>query len=134
MSERNETTQAQQEKTRKSGWKQCTSAEARRALADWRKSGLPLATFARKHAIRENRLRWWRGRLGGATSAAAAKPPQREQRLVPAVLAAPLLSLSTAAVAIRVPGGAVLEISDVRAVPPEWVGILLAAAAKASSR
>lgn len=132
MTERNETTQAQAEATKKSGWKQWTPAEARRALAAWRKSGLPLATFARERGIGAEKLRWWRNRLDGTVSVAAAKPPPRKPRLVPAVVTAPLLSLNTAAVAIRVPGGPVLEIADVRAVPPEWVGILLSASAKAS--
>lgn len=131
MTERNETTQEQTEAARKSGWKQWTPTQARRALAAWRKSGLPLATFARQRGIGAKRLRWWKSRLGGAVSAAAAKPP-RKPRLVPAVVTAPLLQLSRAPVAIRMPGGPTLEIADVRAVPPEWVGILLSAAAKAS--
>jgi hypothetical protein len=29
----------------------------------WRKSGLPLATFARQHGLGETRVRWWRNRL-----------------------------------------------------------------------
>lgn len=132
MTERNETTQEAAEPKKKNGWKQWTPAEARRELSAWRKSGLPLATFARSRGIGAKRLRWWKSRLGGAVSAAAAKPPQRKPRLIPAVATAPLLQLSTVAVSIRVPGGPVLEISDVRAVPPEWVGILLTAAAKAS--
>lgn len=132
MSERNEIAQTQAVETAKRGWKQWTPAEARRTLKAWRKSGLPLATFARERGIGAKRLRWWRIRLGSAVSAAAAKPPPRKPRLLPAVMTAPLLQLTTAAVAIRVPGGPVLEIADVRAVPPEWVGILMAAAAKAS--
>ncbi len=130
MSERKETTQAGIQTTR-GGWKQWTPAEARRALSAWRKSGLPLATFARERGIGAERLRWWRNRLGAGSGLAAAKPPP-EPRLVPAVLSAPLLSLSTAAVAIRLPGGPVLEIADVREVPPEWVGVLMAALSKAS--
>jgi len=100
-------------------------------LAAWQKSGLPLATFARERGLGAKKLSWWRSRLGGAVSAVAAKPP-RKPRFVPAVVTAPLFSLSTAAVAIRVQGNVVLEIADVRAVPPEWVGVLMSAAAKAS--
>lgn len=132
MTERNETAQGAAAATKKSGWKQWTRAEARRALTAWRKSGLPVATFARSRAISVNRLRWWNSRLGGAVSAAAAKPPPRKPRLVPAVVTGPLLSLGTAAVTLRVPGGAVLEIADARVVPPEWVGVLMATVAKAS--
>lgn len=128
MTERNETTQAK----KRGGWKQWTPAEARRALAAWQKSGLSLTTFARERGLGAKKLNWWRSRLGGAVSAAAATPPPRKARFVPAVVTAPLFSLSTAAVAIRVQGNVVLEIADARAVPPEWVGILMAAAAKAS--
>jgi hypothetical protein len=130
MSERNATTTPGK---RKSGWKQWTPTEAQRALAAWRKSGLPLATFARERGIGAQRLHWWQKRLEGVVLPSAAKPRQQQSSsFVPAVITAPLLSLGPAAVSVRLPGGGVLEIADVRAVPSEWVGSLLAAAARAS--
>jgi transposase-like protein len=41
-----------------------TTQEARRVLAAVRDSGLSLAAFAREHDLRQQRLSWWRKRLG----------------------------------------------------------------------
>jgi hypothetical protein len=126
MSKRNHAAQA-----KKHGWKQWTPAKARRTLAAWRRSGLPLATYARRHGFGAERLRWWRNRLGGEAEAeVGAKTREAPPRFVPAVVTAPLVALSGAAVSIRIPGGTVLEIADVRAVPPDWVVELLAAASR----
>ena len=46
------------------GWKQWSEEKARGELVAWRKSGEPLAVFARRRGYNEQRLRWWRGRLG----------------------------------------------------------------------
>lgn len=128
MSQRNQVVQ-----TRKRGWKQWTPAEARRTLAAWRRSGLPLAAYARQHGLAAKRLRWWRDRLNvNVDTGIAAKAPEATPRLVPAVVTAPLVTLSGAAVSIRMPNGSVLEIADVRAVPPDWVADLLAAASRTS--
>jgi hypothetical protein len=70
--------------------------------------------------------------LGAASCADAANSAHRELRLLPVVATAPLLPLNTVAVALRLPGGAVLEIADVTAVPPEWLGAVMSAAAGAS--
>jgi hypothetical protein len=64
-------------------------------------------------------------------------PTAREKReppaqLVPAVVTAPLVALSGAAVSIRLPTGSVVEIANVEAVSPDWVGGLLAAVTRAS--
>lgn len=128
MSQRNQVAQA-----RKRGWKQWTPAEARRTLAAWRRSGLPLAVYARQHGLAAKRLRWWRDRLNVDVGArVAAKASEATPRLVPAVVTAPLVALSGAALSIRMPDGPVLEIADVRAVPPDWVADLLAAASRTS--
>jgi hypothetical protein len=128
MSKRNQVTQA-----RKRGWKQWTPAKAHRELSEWRKSGLPLATFAKKHGYTAKRLRWWCDRLSGKSGAElGAKASEVTPQFVPAVVTAPLVALNGAAVTIRMPGGQVLEIADVNAVPARWVGNLLAAAARVS--
>jgi transposase-like protein len=128
MSKRNHGVQA-----KKRGWKQWTPAKAQRTLAAWERSGLPLATYARQHGFGAERLRWWRNRLRGeADTEAGAKTTEAPPRFVPAVVTAPLVALSGAAVSIRLPGGPVLEISDVRAVPPDWVVELFAAASRAT--
>src|SRR5438045_717336 len=84
MSEQNESTQE-----KKGGWKQWTKAEARQALAEWRKSGLPLGTFARGRGIGAERLRWWRKRLS-QTVPVKRKKTAEAVRLVPAMIDGPL--------------------------------------------
>jgi len=121
MSEQNE---AMQE--RKGGWKQWTKAEARQTLAAWKKSGLPLATFAREQGIGSERLRWWRKRLSEIAPAKRKKKAAAVQ-LVPAMIDGPLADLGPeAAVSIRFPvTGPVVEILNVRRVPAAWVSELL---------
>lgn len=122
MSEQNESTQE-----RKGGWKQWTKAEARQALTEWKKSGLPLGTFARERGIGAERLRWWRKRLS-QTVPVKRKKRVAAVRLVPAMIDGPLADVGPeAAVTIRFPvTGPVVEISNVRRVPSAWVSELLA--------
>jgi hypothetical protein len=121
MSEQNEATQE-----RKGGWKQWTKTEARQALAAWKKSGLPLATFAREQGVGAERLRWWRKRLS-ESAAAKRKRKTTTVRLVPATVNVPLVDLGGADVSIRFPvTGPVVEIPNVRRVPAAWVSELLA--------
>jgi len=121
MSEQNET----QEK--KGGWKQWTKAEARQVLAAWKKSGLPLGTFARERGVGAERLRWWRKRLSEATTVKRRKKAA-SVRLVPATVNVPLVDLGVGAdVSIRFPvTGPVVDIPNVRRVPAAWVSELLA--------
>lgn len=121
MSEQN---QAQE---KKGGWKQWTKAEARQVLAAWKKSGLPLGTFARERGVGAERLRWWRKRLS-ETATVKRKKRAVPVRLVPAAISAPLVELGEeAAVSIRFPmTGPVVEIMNVRRVPAAWVSELLA--------
>lgn len=96
------------------GWTQWTPSEARKALARWKKSGQPMATFARRLGVSSQRLRWWQGRLGEWNEPAEAS----SARLVPAVVT----SVSAgAAVMVHVPGGVTIEIADGAAVAAEWV-------------
>src|SRR4051812_3302243 len=97
MSEQNEATQE-----RKGGWKQWTKAEARQVLATWKKSGLPLGTFARERGIGAERLRWWRKQLSQTTT--VKKKKATAVRLVPATVNVPLVDLEREAdVSIRFP-------------------------------
>ena len=41
-----------------------SEADARVVLAEWRRSGLTLNAFAREHNLTNQRLWWWRSRLG----------------------------------------------------------------------
>ena len=98
----------------RSGWTQWTPGEARKALTRWKKSGQPMATFARRLGVSSQRLRWWQSRLGEWN--AAAEPAAA--RLVPVVVT----SVAAAApVVVHVPGGVSIEVSDAAAVPAEWV-------------
>jgi hypothetical protein len=122
MSEQNEATQE-----KKGGWKQWTKKEARQVLAAWKKSGLPLGTFARERGVGAERLRWWRKRLS-ETATVKRKKKVTAVRLVPAAVSAPLVELGQeAAVSIRFPvTGPVVDIPNVRRVPAAWVSELLA--------
>ena len=66
------------------------AAEAGALLADWRRSGLPLAVYCRRRKIGYERLRRWRGQLersrGGPVTLApvrvvAAPPPATSGRM-----------------------------------------------------
>ena len=122
MSEQNESMQE-----KKGCWKQWTKAEARQALAKWKKSGLPLGTFARGRGIGAERLRWWRKRLS-QTVPVKRKKTAEAVRLVPAMIDGPLADVGPeAAVTIRFPvTGPVVDIPNVRRVPAAWVSELLA--------
>ncbi|WIG93417.1 hypothetical protein [Myxococcus sp. SDU36] len=116
---------------KRGGWRQWTPDEARRELAALQRSGLPLATYARQRGVSDQRLRWWRERLGEWEEAAPVNGPAR---WVPAVLrgmsAAPTLPAEgSAAVVVRLPGGCVLELLDAAAIPPAWVAELVGALA-----
>jgi transposase-like protein len=56
---------------RRSGWRQWTADEGRRAVEAWQASGLPLETFARQRGVTAQRIRWWRQRLDGRGEAGA---------------------------------------------------------------
>lgn len=59
--------------------------EAWQVLEEWRASGLPLATFARRRGLCAERVRWWRQRLGEWKGASGEDRP----RLVPVVVMDP---------------------------------------------
>ncbi len=103
----------------KSRWREWTAAEARRVLKAWRASGLPLATFARKRGLCAERVRWWRQRLDDGHA-----PGEELLKLVPAVVAGLPPSKANTALTVRA-GEVVVEIANVSAVPPAWVGTIL---------
>ena len=96
----------------RSGWQQWKPEQAQTALAEWRASGLPLATFAKRRGISVQRLRWWRERLGDQPRLIA------NPGLVPAVIT----NLdSPAAISIHLPGGIRISVEDAQAVAPGWL-------------
>ncbi len=103
---------------RKSGWRQWTVEEARRALREWRASGEPLEAFARRRGWTSQRLRWWRDRLSDWEEAGPA-----EAALAPVVVTGELLT-RPAAVTLRA-GDLVVEVADVGAVPASWLSTFL---------
>jgi hypothetical protein len=98
------------------GWRQWTREEARTALTRWKKSGLPLATFARQLGVSNTRLRWWRERLGEWTSPAALS----DTRLVPVVVSGSAAGGAATAV-VHVGGGVSIEVFDAGAMPAQWL-------------
>ena len=100
-------------------WRQWRPEEAKAALEKWKKSGLPLATFAQRLGVSSTRLRWWRERLGEWTAPAESTGAQ----LVPAVVTG--VSSRTAPVAVvHLGSGASIEVLDAAAVPAQWVAAL----------
>jgi transposase-like protein len=97
-----------------------TTREARRVLAAVDDSGLSLAAFAREHDLREQRLSWWRKRLGewGGRDPAA----EGTCRFVPAVVQEDARASTSAQLAVRLPDGVVIEIAD---VSPRWAVLLV---------
>ena len=96
------------------GWRQWTPEEARRALAQWKKSGLPAATFARVLGVSSNRLRWWKRQLGERSPAPTSSSPAK---FVPAVIT----SVSAVPIAVVQVGGGSIEVFDAGAVSASWV-------------
>ena len=90
--------------------------EARRVLKWWRDSGLTAGEFARVNGLNVQRLIWWRKRLVEIKTVAVGPPS-----FVPVqVTAGPRSTI------VRLPGGIAVEILDVAAVPPAWIGALAA--------
>jgi hypothetical protein len=49
-----------------------SEVEARGVLEAWRRSGMPLETYAKQRGLVAQRLRWWRHKLNRASRALAA--------------------------------------------------------------
>ncbi len=53
---------------------QWSEHEARSILSAWRKSGQPLERFAKERGLVPQRLRWWRNKLNGKSTALVRTP------------------------------------------------------------
>lgn len=103
--------------------------DARRVLLAWRASGLSMSAFAREHEIGDERLRWWRNRLGewgGSSSSAsiAFAPATVREDEVPS-------PGGRAAVVIRLATGELIE-ADASTVDASWVAALVVGCARRS--
>jgi hypothetical protein len=84
-----------------------------------------MAAFAREHGLRQQRLQWWRARLGDNS--------QQPVRLVPAtVRPAPLIELgstlmATSATVVVAIDDVRVEIANPREADPRWVAALVLA-------
>ena len=92
--------------------------EGRRAVEGWRRSGEPIAVFARRRGIRAKRLKWWSKRL-------AAVAPSTTVWFVPAAVVA----LDEIAAVIRAPNGVAIEIAS---ATPAQIAAIAAALARPS--
>lgn len=111
---------------RERGGKRWTAAEAQGVLGQWKRSGLPLATFAKQQGYGPERLRWWKLKRerGSATL----------PRFVPVDLQASRSAIvstrTTSSIEILVPGGVRLLVPE--AVEAGVVARLVAALREAS--
>ena len=99
------------------GVRRWNSKDAGRVLKFWRASGLSMNAFSAQHGLAAQRLSWWKKRLGDWRDGDAGPG------LVPAVVLG--ASALSAPVAIRLPGGVVLEVADPGAVEPAWLAAVV---------
>lgn len=106
-----------------------TPEDARRVLEVCAATGQTQAAFAREHGLRQERLSYWRSRLGrceaspGGASGALV-------RFVPAVVKAASVSGACPAALVRLPRGVTVELEE---VPPQWVAALFRELCEAGS-
>jgi len=105
------------------GGRRRTEREGREALAAWKGSGLSENQFARQHGLNPQRVPWWRKQLGGWSTGEAIEPTASSTM---SLIRAEVRESTTAAagMAVRLPGGVVVEFADVHAVSPTWVASL----------
>lgn len=89
---------------------------ARGAIAAWRRSGLSMVAFARRHGVSPQRLSWWRKRVEDEGDARGVAPAP----FVPVTLA-----VSTATVEVVV-GDVRVHVMQADDVTPAWVAELVA--------
>ena len=82
-------------------WRQWSEQEARDALSELARSGEGIARFARRRGISEQRLHYWRKRLGQTNAPAFVA--------VPLAASIPQVEIATEAVTVRVREGLDLE-------------------------
>lgn len=118
----------------RTGWKQWTADEARRALREWRDSGLTRTAFAEREGLTTQRLLWWERRLGEWERQ---EPSTKGSglRLVPVTVAVSIPKSEASArggstVTMQLPGGVVLEF-DAAQVSAAWVSAVALEVARA---
>lgn len=94
-----------------------TEAEARAVLAKLKASGKSLSRFARERGLTEQRLYWWKARLGKPTKGGVRKRPKRPH-LAPVVLTG--VGMGGAAAIVRI-GPVEFEVIDPARVAGRWV-------------
>jgi hypothetical protein len=99
---------------------------AQRVLASWRASGLSMSAFGARHLLGAQRLGWWKKRLGDWGDSDAAEVTVLDARLVPAVVRMRAPTSDAPPVAIRLPTGIVIEVTDPETVSPSWLNAVLA--------
>ncbi len=105
--------------------KRWTPAEAQGVLSEWKRSGLPLARFARQRGYGPQRLQWWKGKLAVSAGTERARMP----RFVPVELSAPMPAVASERtprwIEIALPEGVRLRVPE--GVEAGSVGRLVAA-------
>ena len=97
-----------------------TLDEARRILDEWKRTGGPLAAFARTHGYQARRLYWWKRQLADVA---------RRVTLVPATIIEPATGDDLPAVTIRLPTGVEIEVGRASA---SWLAAVVTELARPS--
>jgi len=102
-----------------------TEADARRVLAEWKRSGDTLEAFARSRGLVPQRLAWWRKRL---------REPRPEASTSTALTFVPAAVIgggaAGASAMIRLPHGIVIELDG---ASPIWIAALARELARSAS-
>jgi hypothetical protein len=93
--------------------RQWTEADARRVLADWKRTGGTLEAFAHSRGLVPQRIAWWQKRLRDQPV------PQTALTLVPATVIG--ADSAGPAALIQLPHGVVVELAG---ASPSWVAAL----------
>lgn len=110
--------------------KRWQESDGRRVVEAWRNSGESAGVFARRLGVDEQRLYWWRRRLGHSAAQPAPPPSALEQALAAPVLLPVTIRRGHGAgggdAALVAEVGAVrIEVHDIEAVPAQWLCGLL---------
>lgn len=87
---------------------QWSEHEARGVLSAWRKSGLPLERFAKERGLVPQRLRWWRSKLDGKSTALL--PSAAPLTLLPVQVTEPAPSKRGEPVAVYLRSGHIVKV------------------------
>jgi len=104
------------------GPQQWRPADAARVIALWQSSGKSLSAFSQQHGIGAQRIAWWRKRLPSEASSSPLEFVPVTVRA--AVESAPVVPVARATVALTMPGGVRIEVSEPEGVSPAWIAAL----------